>query len=135
MIQELNEKCDTCIATSKLPEQINEFKPNAVPEHPGQKSARLSSLVLTSPGQLCLLRPISVLVSKFDTVYHKSRYWSCLLRPKLFQSCLVRLYLPGLGLECKKLVSQISGFHYYSILHSAPTPTPREVLKKKKIWP
>ena len=48
-----------------------------------QKSARLSALVLTSWGRLCILRPISVLVSKFNTMYHKSRYRSCLWRPKL----------------------------------------------------
>ena len=69
---------------------------------------------------MCLLRPISVLVSKIDTVYHKSRYWSCILRPKLFQSwsqsCLVRLILLslGLGLECKNLVSQISAIVSYA---------------------
>ena len=50
----------------------------------GQISARLSASVSTSRGRLCLLRPILVLVSKIKTVYHKSGYWSCLLRPKVF---------------------------------------------------
>ena len=49
-----------------------------------QRSAKLSAFVLTSRVCLRLLRPISVLVSKINTVYHKSRYQSSLLRPNLF---------------------------------------------------
>ena len=35
MIQTLKENCDICIATSKLPKQLDEFKPNQIPQHPG----------------------------------------------------------------------------------------------------
>ena len=114
-----------------------------------QRSARLSSLDLTSRGQLCLLRPISVLVLKIKTVYHKSWYWSCLLRPKLFQSwspsCLVRpiLLTFHLSLECKKLVSQISCYTYYHFFGSVlftdfrpplPPPPPSSKLPKTCDW-
>ena len=100
-----------------------------------QRSARLSSLVLTYRGRLCLLRPNAVLVLKIKTVYHKSWYWSCLLRPKLFNL--------GLGLilwdwnfsvsNVKKiLVSQISCFHYYSILQFCTHSHPQGSFKKEE---
>ena len=63
-------------------------------------------------------------------MYHRSIYWSCILRPLLFQSwwsqsCLVRLNLLSLGLECKNLVSQISAIVSYatSIMDSKHTTT------------
>ena len=79
--------------------------------------AEISETLVIGPyisGPIMSFEAISVLDSKIDTVYYKSRYWSCLLRTKLFQSgsqsCLVRLILlsHGFGLKCKKLDSQIS---------------------------
>ena len=69
-----------------IPKKIDLILSSSPYRHMGfhQRSARLSSLVLTYRGRLCLLRPNAVLVLKIKTVYHKSWYWSCLLRPKLF---------------------------------------------------
>ena len=80
----------------------------------GQISARLSASVSTSRGRLCLLRPILVLVSKIKTVYHKSGYWSCHLRPKVF----------SLGLD----LSLPFRFAYTPFYHKASLPVPVTVI-------
>ena len=77
-----------------------------------QRSAKLSASVSTSRGRLCRLKPISVLVSKIETVYHKSRYRSCLLRQKLFSLSLGLVFwdwsFSVSVSKVKKLMSQIS---------------------------
>ena len=80
----------------------------------GQISARLSASVSTSRGRLCLLRPILVLVSKIKTVYHKSGYWSCHLRPKVF----------SLGLD----LSLPFRSAYTPFYHKASLPVPVTVI-------
>ena len=34
-VQEVKDKCDTCISFARLPKQLDKMRPNEVPNHPG----------------------------------------------------------------------------------------------------